>query len=164
MIQNAIKDMRGNMTNTNGQIPDWDSMMTIYEKIGTGILEFAQAIQVNWQMVEQAGKADATFVNIVRTAINDSKSFSDRLVQIKNQHVNKKGQLASTEELDQYYAIGESYHNLFEQFQTLSFQVATEITSYLSDTTSSIDQRQNLETMTKDALGQITTTSTGTPS
>ncbi|HXQ32677.1 MAG TPA: hypothetical protein VN843_01520 [Anaerolineales bacterium] len=148
-ITQGIETMKQQIKDENELVEplSWETVTDLYNTLAQGIYEFSRAVGDNHILVTNAGQADQVFNKIVLTAINDSKVFSERLVNIKKRHDGKTGILTDTSLLDEYYAIGIEYHNLFQEFQALAFQSAQEITMYLSNLSHQSNQEGQQDTI-----------------
>lgn len=152
-ISQGIRMMKNDINKAKQINPiTWETLDGIYSSIAKGIYEFSLSIYENHKAVTSAGKADKTFTSLITTSINDSKNFTDELLVIKKRYEGKIGEITDPSVLDEYYAIGEAYYNLFQRFQQISFQVATEITTYLSNIVSTADSKENLEIIVNEAI------------
>lgn len=127
------------------EMPDWDTLKELYETIGLGIMEFAQAVKNNFDAIVNAGVSDNVLISLINTTMNDCKSFTEKLVLIKEKHANRSGTLKDPDELGLYYESGDAYNTLYEQFRLLSYQVSVEITTYLSGVVDSVNKDMNIQ-------------------
>lgn len=136
----------------NHKSPSWEELQGVGNSIGRGIYEFACAVGENAKVVGEHGKSDAIFNNVVKTAMDDCVAFSNTVADIKKQHEGREGDVITSEDFELYYRLGGDYNNVWERFQTASFQATSEITSHLSALTSKLNADQNLEKITEDVL------------
>lgn len=130
----------------------WQTLNGIYDSIAVGIYNISKEIASNHKVVTEAGKADGTFDRLILAAMDDNKTFANRLLAIKGRHKDKSGVITDPVLLDTYYAIGNDYHNLYQELQQLSFQTATEITAYVSSAVTAIDPKENVASLVNKAI------------
>ena len=140
--------------------PKWEELAGVGSSIGQGVYEFACAVGDNARTVTAAGKSDAIFNNTIKAAMDDCISLSNDLKAIKAQHEGRTGVIVTAEDFELYYRLGGDYNNLWERFQTLSFQATAEITQHLSAVTTKIDPDQNVEKVVDQTLQDHVDTST----
>lgn len=134
------------------EYPEWQALDDLYKTIAQGVVEVAEQVSQICQQVTAAGKADATFLGLVKNAVLDCTTITDQLVAVHEKHADKTGRVSEPMELDFYYQVGGAYNDIYEHFRSVAFQGVTEISTYTLDNAFTNEGAPKLQTLVDQAI------------
>jgi hypothetical protein len=138
---------------STGQGPNWAQIDAIFTSLGGGIIQYCESVKDNLNLARRAGKADTNFENLIATTAKDCEHFTVQMVELKNKHEGKEGPVTE-EDYVLYQELAAQYQAIVQQFKVLAFQTGIEITAVMSSIITGQDERQNIENLVANALGE----------
>lgn len=135
-LLDALFQKAGIEANTSGK-QNWNELDTLYEAIGTGILDIGTQVNDAIRLITTLGITNNAELAIsVNGLTRDIEQYTKDLIHIRSHHKDKSGFVVDGADLALSLTLFDDYRGLHERFRANVFPVMLTVSEHLADAVS----------------------------